>query len=417
MAASPWQGPVYVGCATDSKFVMPTCAMLSSLEEIGDLPDCIILVAAFGLDEEDRTRLRDSAGRLGERMRFVPIDRDSPKIVALPAFPFPLPLVGRLILPGEIDEQGARLLLIDSDMVINASLRPLADMDLKGQVLAAAQDYLFAIEYHHHGAKRGAPYFNAGLMLVDVERFTAMSAGQKAMHRLAQSEPRLPYLDQCALNEVLDGRWIDLDRRWNFFQTGQDREFSREDFEAASIIHFAGPKPWDGHAHPAGAIWNHHASSAERKIGAWRARINRQPIDRSFVAMQYRTLLGRELEDEAIATEREMLTAYDTTANLIASEEFRRSVLDPICSGGSLPTNRFVYPLTQVDRLWTLEKVPMLPVTGERVRAAGSWRDMFSALVRDSRFMRCANLAPAPTAPTDPQGLQIGRRLARRLWA
>lgn len=391
----PGRSPqVFIGCATDRKFVLPTCAMLSSLDDVGDLPHCIVLVADFGLDDEDRTRVRDSAGRLGARLRFIPVDRSSPKIPALPPFDFPLPLLGRLILPGEIDVSDARLLLIDSDMIVNTTLAKLVEMDMRGKPLAAVQDPLIEIEYHHHGKKSGFPYFNAGLMLVDVDKFNAMSAGDKAMRRLAEPVPRLPYLDQCALNEVFDGNWVDLDRRWNFFQTGQDRHFSYHDYETSYIIHFAGGKPWDGYSHPASPLWNHHASSAERKIGRWRASINRQPVDLSFVAMQYHVLLGRELENEAIAAERTMLTAYDAIGGLIASDEFKSRVLEPFCRSGSLPPNRFLRPLTQIDRLWALDKLPMIPATAERIRSATSWREMYLALIGDVRFMRCANLPP-----------------------
>ncbi len=248
--ASPW----FIGLATDRAFVGPSCAMISSLDDNGDVPEAIVLVADFGLDKNDREALRFSAGRLGERMRFVPLSSESPKIVARPSFSFPWPLVGRFVLPGEIEVAGARLLLIDSDMIVNTSLRPLLEINMRGHPIGAIRD-----------PTQSPDYFNAGLMLIEVDTFNRRGIGAAAMRRLAAYPQRPTFLDQDALNDVISGDWLRLDRTWNFFYAADPLKFELADYEQAAITHFAGPKPWEDFGVTPVSLYERHALRAQSK--------------------------------------------------------------------------------------------------------------------------------------------------------
>lgn len=230
-------GQRFIGCATDSAYVDMTCAMLASLARYGDVGDATLLVADFSLRRDEQLMLRESAGPAGARMRFVPVPPGSEQIVALPPFAFPLPLLGRLILPRLIAAPAARLLLLDSDMIINATLRPLIDIDMGGRTLAAVGDRFVMKHY------RRARYFNAGMMLLDIDRFNRDDLGGRAMRWLAEQTTRPDFLDQDALNIVTKDSWVDVDRRWNYFHADDPAHFTLADYQAAHIIHFAGRKP------------------------------------------------------------------------------------------------------------------------------------------------------------------------------
>ena len=185
-------------------------------------------------------------------MRFVPLSADDPKIVARPSFSLPWPLLGRFVLPGEIGTTGGRLLLIDSDMIVNGSLRPLFERDMDGHPLAAV-----------HDPGKSSDYFNAGLMLIDVDAFNARDLGRAAMRRLAAYPERPTFLDQDALNNVIAGDWLRLDRSWNFFYAADPVKFEREDYDQARIAHFAGPKPWEDFGVTATQLYERHALQAQ----------------------------------------------------------------------------------------------------------------------------------------------------------
>lgn len=62
---------------------------------------------------------------------------------------------------------------------------------------------------------RGAPYFNSGLMVMDLDIWRSMRLGPAARQFAREHPHSVPYWDQDALNAVLRGNWYPLDRRWN----------------------------------------------------------------------------------------------------------------------------------------------------------------------------------------------------------
>lgn len=257
----------FIGCACDPPFVDLTCTMLSSLEDNGDVPEADIIVADFDLSDEDRRQLRASAGCMGGAMRFSQVRRDSPLIPAFPQFDFPFPMLGRFVIPKLIDTPDARLLTLDSDMVVNGSLRPLFVRDMAGHPFGAIHDPLSEHELAVRGRKPDPDYFNTGLMLVDVDRWNERRLSDRAMMRLAEYDRKPEWPDQDALNEVADNDWLRLPRSWNLFYAGEPRQFTLEEYGAAQIVHFAGCKPSEeqNRGHPAIPLYDHHAARAEFK--------------------------------------------------------------------------------------------------------------------------------------------------------
>lgn len=257
----------FVGCACDPPFVDLTCSMLSSLDDHGGVPDAGIILADFGLSDDDRRNLRASAGRMGRALRFVPLRRDSPLIAAFPGFDFPFPMLGRFVIPKLIDAPGARLLTIDSDMVVNASLRPLFLLDLAGHPFGAIRDPLSDDELRARGREPDPDYFNTGLLLIDVDLWSERGLSDRAMIRLAAYERKPEWPDQDALNDVAGSDWLRLPRSWNLFYAGDPRQFTLEEYSAAQIVHFAGCKPTEPQhrGHPAIPLYDHHRARAEFK--------------------------------------------------------------------------------------------------------------------------------------------------------
>jgi lipopolysaccharide biosynthesis glycosyltransferase len=377
-----------IGCATDAKFVDMTCAMLSSVDDMGQVADATVLVAAFGLTAWDRRALRASAGALGRRMIFVPVFRQSPKIVALPtAFDFPLPLLGRLILPREVATPGARMLLLDSDMIVNTSLRPLVDLDMGEFALAAVED---------PWVKRNRDvidYFNAGLMLLDLDQFNAADLGAAAMRWLAERSDRPDFLDQDALNAVLQGRWHKLPREWNFFHGGDDYHFTLDHYSGASIIHFAGRKPWEEHS--AASIYYQHLGRSEHKIALERGGF-RWPVDAEFVASCYEVLLGRDAENDVVLKNRVTLSQSAVVASIVQSQEFHHEVYRRFQRVGSFGSDRYVGVPSIRQRHFAGDRLPVLRSTAILLTKARDWREFLGHLLSDANILEIAGLPALP---------------------
>jgi lipopolysaccharide biosynthesis glycosyltransferase len=169
----------------------------------------------------------------------------------------------RLLLPGLLPADCKRVLFIDSDTVITDDLAPLWNLDLQGKSLAAVPDHWLSCR--DHGYVHGR-YFNAGVMLIDLERWRQTDViGRGASFARANPE-RLRHWDQDVLNHVFEDDWLPIGERWNACPHlfGLLPEFSlrpedltpseQEAISNPAIIHFAGPgpvKPWNARCkHP-----------------------------------------------------------------------------------------------------------------------------------------------------------------------
>ena len=89
-------------------------------------------------------------------------------------------------------------------------------------------------------------YFNAGVLLIDLDRWRKERISEKALEYLAQ-HLQSPYADQDALNFACDGLWKRLDPRWNFQPFYEKRKIADMDSkERPGIVHFVTQaKPWN----------------------------------------------------------------------------------------------------------------------------------------------------------------------------
>lgn len=172
----------------------------------------------------------------------------------------------RLAIP-EAAAGAERVLYLDCDTLVQADLRPLLDADLGGAPFGAVRDAHnpivgddWALPGHEAlGIPAGRTYFNAGVMLFDIDRCAATGLFTKATRFLNEHPDQLQLWDQDALNVAADDDWHRLDPAWNVFATSPLTELPDfvhnaeagplEDLLAdeahAKILHFAGPnKPW-----------------------------------------------------------------------------------------------------------------------------------------------------------------------------
>jgi lipopolysaccharide biosynthesis glycosyltransferase len=146
-----------------------------------------------------------------------------------------------------------RVLYLDADLAILSDVRPLWQTDLQGKPIAAVVDaYLDAAEFARRWGLEGeGAYFNAGVLLIDLEQVRRERLFVKAIEFIAAHEPELPYSDQDALNHVFWRNWRELDVAWNVqrFQampeTARDLPEHKRLHGAPAIVHFMGAeKPW-----------------------------------------------------------------------------------------------------------------------------------------------------------------------------
>ena len=165
----------------------------------------------------------------------------------------------RLLLPSVLKDID-RVVYLDCDLVVLGDITPLYDTDLLGFPLAACLDFWltgappFAPpgwdvgEWHKFlkevvGLADWKTYFNAGVLVMDLNRFRNTGFVHAAEEFLERTNYKTPFVDQEALNHVIDGAFVRLDSRWNVLAAlGHSNPW---------IVHYAGPnKPWSCEGRP-----------------------------------------------------------------------------------------------------------------------------------------------------------------------
>jgi lipopolysaccharide biosynthesis glycosyltransferase len=154
----------------------------------------------------------------------------------------------RFMLPMIFADSVSRILYLDADILVLDDLGPLWDTDLKGAVMGAVLDNLDA-QFKarvpgYEDVPRVRDYFNAGVLLIDLDRWRKEHISEKAMEYL-RCHPHSPYADQDALNVACDGRWEALGPQWNFQLHNSAVILDMVPAHRPKIVHFVtGLKPW-----------------------------------------------------------------------------------------------------------------------------------------------------------------------------
>src|SRR5450432_126786 len=156
----------------------------------------------------------------------------------------------RLFLTEFLDRSVEKVLYLDCDVVVRGDLEALWQTDLGEAMVAAVPEPSI---FYHAGFGPESPYFNSGVMLIDVARWRSANILPEFV-QYARENPRLEFVDQDILNQTLRGKFKPLDYRWNFFSIYPDLPASAfhmntAEFEEVrrrpSIIHFVSIyKPW-----------------------------------------------------------------------------------------------------------------------------------------------------------------------------
>lgn len=157
----------------------------------------------------------------------------------------------RLLVPQALVGQYKRVLYLDSDILLRgAGIGSLLAVDLGDNLLGAVRDQqqwrrtMRQVEEFNRENLAVAPYFNAGVLLIDVDRFNAEAVLQASINMMERRPGSLLRHDQSVLNLVLRNLWTELSPVWNW----QFTAVTRFHMQAAEprLIHFIGKnKPWD----------------------------------------------------------------------------------------------------------------------------------------------------------------------------
>lgn len=144
-----------------------------------------------------------------------------------------------------------RVLYLDGDVMVRGDLSYLRDLDFAGKACAVVTDRLESLQTARVHTKR---YFNAGMMLINLTEWTKQDLFddivRRAQENVKKVGKRLSHHDQDIHNQMLDGKILLIDRKYNYlYNLDRQSIFKKQpvnaDYKKQVIIHFAGhAKPW-----------------------------------------------------------------------------------------------------------------------------------------------------------------------------
>ncbi|MGN6857235.1 glycosyltransferase, partial [Neisseria sp. P0022.S002] len=86
-----------------------------------------------------------------------------------------------------------------------------------GYPFAALQaSFLTRTEWNHPTCLHTTPYFNSGMLLVDLAQWREHNIAAQLLQTTTTIDKSVPYGDQCFLNTVFQKNWLQLEESWNF---------------------------------------------------------------------------------------------------------------------------------------------------------------------------------------------------------
>jgi lipopolysaccharide biosynthesis glycosyltransferase len=154
------------------------------------------------------------------------------------------PLYWRLIGPHIVGD-AQRILHVDTDTLILEDFLELFSLDLESKTVAACIDYLPEVQdgisnWGQLGLNPHSPYFNAGLLLIDVAAYKKKNIMEKVVEIVRNNKEYMlargkwPQNDQYGLNVALVDDWMILPAGYNY-GSGLKNKPTR-----VKIVHFIG---------------------------------------------------------------------------------------------------------------------------------------------------------------------------------
>lgn len=238
-----YSGMVHVAFGVDENYAMSAgVAMTSLVIHNPDVPFCFHLFLD-SLRAADYQRFVQFAEKHKTVVRIYYLDSEA--FSALPTNGhITQATYYRLIIPLVLKDMTQRVLYLDSDITCLDTIKELIQYDLAGHVAAVVSDVDAMVA--KRAAKlhlRGGRYFNAGFLYINIDEWNRQKISVQALNLFDGPLAETAYLDQDALNIVLEGKIIFLDRKWNYLY---DVTYMTEKLKfPIAFLHYVGRvKPW-----------------------------------------------------------------------------------------------------------------------------------------------------------------------------
>jgi lipopolysaccharide biosynthesis glycosyltransferase len=241
--------PIHVICAADANYGPYAGITMSSV--LNRNPNEVINLHLFsdGIRPRDLNQFEKMASRFGAELAVYDVKQ---RLDAIPSLPkkihhYTRTTYARLFFPDFLPAEVPRALYLDCDIICVSELRGLWSLGERVTLLGAVRDPWVDPDQEHKinlGIPSDRPYFNAGMLLINVEAWRRGKMGDRLIDFLTRPI-KTKHADQDVLNGALWSEVVELPECWNTLVSLPGAEGTQAKFGRAANLHFCGGfKPW-----------------------------------------------------------------------------------------------------------------------------------------------------------------------------
>lgn len=263
-------------CSTDNNFVQHCCVMLTSV--LLNNENVSVFLLTEGLSEANHNIIKQEVESKSGIFNYLLVDSDVISKLPMPKSKNLLHISSatyyRLLIVDLLPKSINKVIYLDCDIIVRKSLIELWNTNISNYAIGAVHQMWEEIsEARRLGYPIDYGYFNAGVLLINLEYWRLNNISFKLIHYLTQNYQTIHFHDQDALNAILYNKSYILPCKWNMLSVFLNKEVFKlsgiydgrllshyadykrmliDDIKEPTVIHFVSkPKPWQKYClHP-----------------------------------------------------------------------------------------------------------------------------------------------------------------------
>ena len=287
------QASLYVCYATDDNYIMQVgVSLLSLLENNKEFSEINIFILDDNISAQNKKLLKKLCQLYKREIIFIDVSEKLKKIADIGAkewFNGSFSTYARIYIADLIPKEIKKILYLDGDTIIDKSISNLWKIDLKDYALAGVLEAGNTKLKKAIGLKIKDNYFNAGVLMIDLENYRKYELKNKIIKHLQTIRTQYPYVDQDLININCQEYIKKISPIYNstanyfiwnlkhfqkMFGFNKNNFYSLKELDDAKnnpvIIHYAGyllGRPWESNnIHPFNQNFNHYLYS---QVSPW----------------------------------------------------------------------------------------------------------------------------------------------------
>ena len=217
---------IHIVIATDNHYAILLAPLIRSVQNNHKTSEQIAFaIIDNGISRINLQKLRSMVDGDDYTLTFHDMQSVLPEGIHLPLDGTGMPQITymRMFAPFIVGSSAKRVIYLDVDMIVNRDISELWSVELDGRTVGCVQDHSATVScewagipnYRELGLDPETKYFNAGLLVIDIEKWKKENIPQKILTCVEENKDSLLLADQYALNVVFANSWKELDHRWN----------------------------------------------------------------------------------------------------------------------------------------------------------------------------------------------------------